>query len=108
MKKRIEIALTEMELHNILKESIEKVLKKVSVPSTDAAMQYIRNNKTWSDEEEQRALTLIDRRRCSIEYADHRIAAEINDLLDEFGTENGLQEGWWLDDMDVDEVFLNL
>lgn len=55
-----------------------------------------------------KALTLIDRRCCSLEHADSRIAAEINGLLNEYGRENGLTEGWWIDEMSTDDVLLNL
>lgn len=82
--------------------------KEASVLSMDDVLKYVRINKAWTDKEEQKALTLIDRRRCSLEHADSRIAAEINGLLNEFGRENGLKEGWWIDEMSTDDVFLNL
>ena len=36
------------------------------------------------------------------------IADEINDLMEEYGQDNDLPEGWWFDLADTDEVFINL
>lgn len=75
------------------------------------ALQYVRDNKTWTDAEEQVALDDIDHMRCPL--ADTRtgekIADEINDLMEEYGEENDLPEGWWLDKVsDAEEIFWKL
>lgn len=69
---------------------------------------YVRENKTWSEAEEQVALEKIDRFRCPLSHAYPSIAEEIRDLMDEFGEENDLPEDWWLDYGDEDEIFFKL
>lgn len=33
---------------------------------------------------------------------------EVEDLMEEFGEENDLPEGWWLNDCELDEVLIKL
>lgn len=74
----------------------------------DKALEYVRANKTWSDEEEKEALAHIDLYRCPINRASAEIADEITDLLNEYGDENGLPTDWWTNETDVDDVFFKL
>ena len=74
----------------------------------DKALQYIRDNKTWSDEEEKVALQRIDHYRCSIDFASPSICEEIHDLMEEYGEDNDLEEGWWLEFGDEDDIFFEL
>ena len=32
----------------------------------------------------------------------------ISDLMDEYGADNDLPEGWWLDEGDEDDIFMQL
>ena len=75
------------------------------------ALQYVRDNKTWTDAEEQVALDDIDKMRCPLDNTrtGQKIADEINDLMEEYGADNDLPEGWWLDKVgDAEEVFWKL
>ena len=74
----------------------------------DKALQYVRDKKTWSDAQEALALERINHYRCGIDFADSEISNEINDLLEEYGENNDLAEGWWLEYEDIDNVFLKL
>ena len=46
--------------------------------------------------------------RCDISFADSSIADEISDLMEEYGQDNDLQEGWWLEYGDTDDIFFAL
>lgn len=72
------------------------------------AVQYVKDNHQWSEAREAVALERINHNRCSIEYADSGIADEIVDLMEEYGADNDLPEGWWMDEGDVDSIFMNL
>lgn len=72
------------------------------------AIQYVRENASWTEAELQAARNKVEFRRCSIEYADSSIADEIYDLMEEFGEEEDMGEGWWLDLADEDEIFRRL
>lgn len=72
------------------------------------AIQYVKDNRRWSDAEEQVALERIGNYRCGVDFAYPSIADEINDLMEEYGQDNDLPEGWWLEDTDIDEIFMQL
>lgn len=72
------------------------------------ALQYVRDNKTWSDAQEEVAWERINELRCDIYTADAQIADSICDLFEEYGEENGLPEGWWYEITDEDEIFFDL
>lgn len=74
----------------------------------DKAIQYVRDNKDWSEAMEQVALERIDHFRCGIAQAYPSIADSIYDLMEEYGEENDLQEGWWYDLADEDDIFYRL
>lgn len=74
----------------------------------EKAVQYVRENKTWSEYREKEALDYISEMRCDINHADHDICEDIADLMEEYGEENGLPEGWWLDYGDENDIFLKL
>lgn len=69
-----------------------------------AAMQYVRDNKTWDEDEEQHAWNLI-RVRMPIPY---NITDAIHDLMEEYSEAEELPEGWWLEYMDEDDIFYEL
>lgn len=74
----------------------------------EAAIKYVRENKTWTDEEDTRALAIINDSRCGIERADMKIATEIRDLMDEYGNDNELEEDWYVNDITIDDIFMKM
>lgn len=77
----------------------------------EKALQYVRDNKTWTEAEEQVALNDMDRWRCPLTHTQtgERIADQINDLMEEYGEDNDLPEGWWLDEVsDAEDIFWKL
>ena len=75
----------------------------------EKAIKFIKDNRSWSDAEESVALQSINHLRCDINFAAPAIADGINDLLEEYGEDNDLPEGWWLEYVDnVDDVFFRL
>ena len=74
----------------------------------EKALQYVRDNKDWSDAEEQVALERMDQYRCPLDFTGMGIAEKIYDLMEEYGEDNDLPEGWWLEFGDEDEIFWKL
>lgn len=74
----------------------------------DKAIQYVRDEHTWSEAREALALETIELYRCDIDFADKGIADEINDLMEEYGEDNELSEGWWMEYGDIDDIFFKL
>ena len=72
------------------------------------AIQYVRENKTWSEAEERVALDRINELRCDIGYASEKISDEIHDLMEEWSEENGYPEEWWYNELTEDEIFFQL
>lgn len=74
----------------------------------DDAIQYVRENKTWSDAEERVALDKINSMRCDLSTASDKICCDIHDLMEEWSDENDYPEGWWMYYVDEDDIFLKL
>lgn len=77
----------------------------------EKALQYVRDNKTWTIAEEEVAVADIDKMRCPLAHTrtGEKIADAINDLMEEYGEDNDLPEGWWLDEVgDAEEIFWKL
>ena len=72
------------------------------------ALQYVKENKKWSEEEEKVALQRINHYRCGIDFASPSIRDEIHDLMEEYSDDNDLAEGWWLLYGDETEIFYKL
>lgn len=72
------------------------------------AIQYVRDNKTWRGYAEEEALNYMNEMRCGIVRADHDICEEIADLMEEYGEDNDLPEGWWLEIGNEDDVFFEV
>lgn len=53
------------------------------------------------------ALSLIDKKREPLYMVDNDLAMDIYDLLEEYGEDNGLAEGWWQEYYDDEEEVLN-
>lgn len=69
------------------------------------AIEYVRANRTWSDARDELAFETIDRMRCPLRMADPIISDEIYDLMEEYGQDNDLPEGWWFEFGTEDDVF---
>lgn len=74
----------------------------------EKAIQYVRDNHRLSDAKEQVALERINTYRCDINFADSTITEEIHDLMEEYGEDNDLPEGWWYEQGNEDDVFFSL
>lgn len=74
----------------------------------EKAIKYVRENKPWSDAEQEVAWENINNFRCDIGSAYPSIADNITDLMEEYGEDNDLPEGWWYDEGDVDDIFTQL
>lgn len=74
----------------------------------EEAVQYVRENKTWSEAEEAVALEKINHLRCDIQTASEKIASEIHDLMEEWSEENGYPEEWWYYEGDEDDIFFTV
>lgn len=74
----------------------------------EQAIQYVRENKTWSEAEERVALDRINNLRCDINQASDKIACEIADLMAEWSADNNLCENWWWQYVNEDDIFFQL
>ena len=74
----------------------------------DMALQYIRENKTWTDAEEEQALNTINHLKCGIAQANSKICSDIRDLMDDWSTDNNISQDWWQEFTDEDDIFLKL
>jgi len=74
----------------------------------EKAIQYVRENASWSKACEEYALEIIGKYRCPIDQASSEIAEEIRDLMEEYGVANDLPDGWWYEFGDEDSVFFKL
>ena len=74
----------------------------------EKAIQYVRENKTWTEAEERVALDRINAMRCDINQASDKIACEIHDLMEEWSADNDMPENWWLEYESEDSIFWKL
>lgn len=77
----------------------------------EKAIEYVRENKTWSESEESVALEQMEKYRCPLRMVDcgDGIIDEIHDLMEEYGADNDLPEEWWLEYVDdEEEIFWKL
>jgi len=74
----------------------------------EKAIEYVRENKSWSEACEQYALEIIGENRCPIEQASDEIDCAIVDLMNEYGEENNLPENWWWEFGNTDDVFFKI
>lgn len=72
------------------------------------AIAYIKEHRTWTAAEEMTAWQDVSIQRCTLRDArgGDKIADEIHDLLEEYGEEHDLPEGWWLEFGDEGEIWL--
>ena len=74
----------------------------------EKAIQYVRDNKTWSDAEERVALDNIDHMRCDLAQASNKIYCDIHDLMEEWSADNDMPENWWWEYVNEDDIFFKL
>ncbi len=76
----------------------------------EKAIRYVRANKTWTEEQETRALLDIDRRRCPLRMTRDGlyIINEISALMDDFTTDYDLPEDWWVTYADEEDIFFSI
>ena len=74
----------------------------------EKAIEYVRENKSWSEACEQYALEIIGEKRCPIQQASDEIDCAIVDLMNEYGEENNLPENWWWEFGNTDDVFFKI
>lgn len=72
------------------------------------AVNYINANKAWNIIEEDIACEKMNDWRCGIAQVSQRISDGIQDLLEEYGNDNDLPEGWWMEYGDVDDWFFEI
>ena len=70
------------------------------------ALQYVEENVEQIDVEH--AIHHIDRDHAPLRLVDESLSMKINDLMEEYGADNDLPEGWWLDECDEDEIIFKL
>ena len=74
----------------------------------EKAIQYVRDNRTWSNKEESVALDIMSELRCDLGTASDKIVCEIHDLMEEWSEEHDYPEGWWRELLDEEEIFMKL
>lgn len=72
------------------------------------ALKYVRENKKWSNAEEEVALEKIGNMRLNIHEAAPDISNNIAELMDEYGQNEDLEEDWWREFGDEDDIFFML
>ena len=92
----------------MIKKDLSIDEKMASTELVEQAIQYVRENKTWSEAEERVALDRINNLRCDINQASDRIACEIADLMAEWSADNNMHENWWWQYVNVDDIFFQL
>lgn len=68
------------------------------------AIQYIKDNRPWTDAQDARAMELVN---LHFDIPSDILVA-IADLMEEYGEDHDLQEGWWLNEADEDDIFMML
>ena len=54
------------------------------------------------------AIKYMDIQRAPLSVVDERLFDQIYDLLEDYGEDNGLSEGWWMSEFEIDDVILQL
>ena len=65
-------------------------------------LQYVAENKQWSEAVESEALSIMDNDRCPLKMASPRIYYEISTLVEDFISDNDLPQDW-SDSIDIEE-----
>ena len=72
------------------------------------AIQYVRENKKWSDVEEVYAIEQVEENEEPLALSFPFISNSIYDLMEEWTKQNDLEPEWWMNTMDEEEIFLSL
>lgn len=54
------------------------------------------------------AIKYMDIQRAPLSVVDEGLFDQIYDLLEDYGEDNGLSEGWWMSEFEIDDVILQL
>lgn len=105
------IILTESDIHNIVKKTVKRILAEAARHYTandfncDSAspemVQYVIDNVDDFSGRYSRALTMMDRRRCPLRYADERLYGEMCDAIEDWCADNGCDAS----EFSVEEIF---
>ena len=70
------------------------------------AIAYAREN--IDREEIVYAIFKMDKYRCPLRQTGTNLDMKISDLMEEYSADNDLPEGWWLEEMDIDDIIFEL
>lgn len=70
------------------------------------AIAYVREN--VDREEVIHAIFRMDKWRCPLSMASDYLHMRISDLMDEYAQDNNLPDGWWHEEMDVDDIVFEI
>lgn len=54
------------------------------------------------------AIKYMDIQRAPLSVVDEGLFDQIYDLLEDYGEDNGLSEGWWMSEFEIDDIVLQL
>lgn len=54
------------------------------------------------------AIKYMDIQRAPLSVVDEGLLDQIYDLLEDYGEDNGLSEGWWMSEFEIDDIVLQL
>lgn len=73
------------------------------------ALQYIRDNNNWTEAQIERAFEIMEKFRCPIGQADENIELDIQQMMEDYASDNDLEEDWWYSVFDdADDVWSQL
>lgn len=73
------------------------------------ALQYIRDNNSWTEAQIERAFEIMEQFRCPISQADENIELDIQQMMEDYASDNDLEEDWWYSVFDdADDVWSQL
>ena len=73
------------------------------------ALQYIRDNNSWTEAQIERAFEIMEQFRCPISQADENIELDIQQMMEDYASDNDLEEDWWYSVFyDADDVWCQL
>lgn len=72
----------------------------------DKAVQYVQENVDYKELES--AVKQMAERREPLYSVNPKLCDSIYDLMEEYGADNNLPEGWWLNDMDEEDVLFRI
>lgn len=73
----------------------------------DELIEYIKSNIADFDDKISKAWELLDKYRCPLRMADNGLYDEIANLIQDYADDNDLSEEW-IDNIDVEELFIEL